>query len=122
MDKLSKNVEKRSRVRAGITKLIKKVQALDFETESPEFVSELLEILEIKSKSLKDFDLEIEDLISDWTKFKLEIAQSEEYEEKIFLAKIKLKNKIKEIKKDNGKTSKHPVLQNTISRHLNCQN
>ena len=61
-----------------------------------------MEILEIKSKCLKDFDLEIEDLIIDPTEFKTEVGQLEEYEEKILLAKIKLKNKIKEInKKDN---------------------
>ena len=51
---------------------------MDVEAESPESLSELLEILEIKSKCLKDFYLGIEDLITDPTKFKTEVGQSEE--------------------------------------------
>ena len=82
MDKLTKTVEKRSTARAGITKLIKKFQALDYENETLESLSELLEILEIKSKCLKDFDLKIEDLITHSTKFKMEVGQSDEYEKK----------------------------------------
>ena len=46
MDKLSKTVEKGNTARAGINKLIKKVQTF----ESLEPLSELLEILELKSK------------------------------------------------------------------------
>ena len=81
---------------------MKNIQALDFGTETLESLSESLKMPEIKSKCSKDFDLEIKDLISDPIKFKTEVGQSEEYEEKILLAKIKLKNKIKEInKKDN---------------------
>ena len=82
MDKLSKTVEKRNSARASVTKLIKKVQVLDFVTESLESLSEISKVLEIKWKSLKDFDLEIEDLISNPTNFKSEFPLSEEYEEK----------------------------------------
>ena len=71
MDKLSKIVEKRSMDRFVITKLIKKAQALGFEVGTLE---SLVDVFEAKPKILKDLNLEIEDFITDPTKFKLEVA------------------------------------------------
>ena len=45
-------------------------------------------VLEIKSKCLKDFDLKIEDLITDPIKFKTEVGQLEECEKKYFYLKL----------------------------------
>ena len=49
MVKSSKTARKRSTSRYSITKLIKKIQDLDFKAESLESLSELLEIIETKS-------------------------------------------------------------------------
>ncbi|XP_042900642.1 uncharacterized protein [Parasteatoda tepidariorum] len=99
MDKINKLIEKRSSVRSGITKLIKRIN-LEEQAETDTPLEELLELLETKEQILKKHDSDIEDLITDPEKFKTEIKVSEEYDEKIISTKIKLKSKIKEMNKE----------------------
>ncbi|GBO35231.1 hypothetical protein AVEN_229235-1 [Araneus ventricosus] len=92
---MSKVIEKRSSVRSSITKLVKRVQALGEETEDLNTLSELLELIKTKEEILKKYDSEVEDLITDPEKFKIELKGSEEYDDKILSAKIKLKSNLK---------------------------
>lgn len=94
MDKISKVIEKRSSVRSSVTKIVKRCQSLDDSSEDFDSLSELLEMLKTKEEILKKYDLEIEDLITDPEKFKVELKGSEDYDDRIISAKIKLRNKI----------------------------
>ncbi|GBO42610.1 hypothetical protein AVEN_58564-1 [Araneus ventricosus] len=109
MDKMSKVIEKRRSVRSSITKLVKRVQALGEETEDLNSLSELLELIETKEEILKKYDSEVEDLITDPEKFKVELKGSEEYDDKILSAKIKLKSKLKTFTEKTVQES-HPSL------------
>ncbi|GBL92837.1 hypothetical protein AVEN_51225-1, partial [Araneus ventricosus] len=109
MDKMSEVIEKRSSVRSSITKLVKRVQALGEETEDLNSLSELLELIETKEEILKKYDSEVEDLITDPEKFKVELKGSEEYDDKILSAKIKLKSKLKTFTEKTVQES-HPSL------------
>ncbi|KAF8789936.1 Protein O-mannosyl-transferase TMTC2 like protein [Argiope bruennichi] len=88
MDKLTKIIEKRSSVRSSVTKLLKRAHvALDEEKEKNDLntLEEILELLGTKEEILKQYNQEVEDLITDKEKFKSELKGSEEYEEALLL-------------------------------------
>ncbi|GBM03663.1 hypothetical protein AVEN_134897-1 [Araneus ventricosus] len=107
----------RSSVRSSITKLVQRVQALGEETEDLNSLSELLELIETKEEILKKYDSEVEDLITDPEKFKVELKGSEEYDDKILSAKIKLKSKLKTFTEKTVQESHSSLNKSNISEN-----
>lgn len=117
MDKIAKITEKRSSVRTSVTKLFNRAQLINEQSEeSIETLNELLELLITKEEILKKYDSDIEELITEPEKFKAEIKTSEEYMDKIVMAKAKIKNRIKELNRKNDQlTNVSHNTSNTLS-------
>lgn len=108
MEPMDKLISKRKYVRGAVTKLINKSKTL-LEESDPDYETllEKLSLLEEKQKELKTLDANIESLITNSAAFDTEIASSIEYDEDLSSMKIRIKNRIKLMKKeDNTEDSK----------------
>ncbi|XP_055944625.1 uncharacterized protein LOC129975587 [Argiope bruennichi] len=118
MDKLTKIIEKRSSVRSSVTKLLKRAHvALEEEKEKSDLntLEEILELLGTKEEILKQYNQEVEDLITDPEKFKSELKGSEEYEDKILTVKIKLRGHLKQVTVNTSAQESNSSLNKSIN-------
>ncbi|XP_054713000.1 uncharacterized protein LOC129222513 [Uloborus diversus] len=127
MNNLEKIKKKRASVRAGVSRIISKVEPLikqDPNLNEIDQLNELYQLLEDKGNTLKDLDAEIDALIVVEKDYEEELISCEEYNDRILSYKFKIKNCIRRhgnnVNSVNESSSASSVSSNTTT-HTNIK-